>query len=75
MEEIETMFIICSSNQDCRDYDGCTNDYCNLENKLCNNTQTECANCTFISLDVIPDNVSDALISILKFTTKTQNFM
>ena len=59
MEEEETMFVICSSNDDCRDYDGCTYDYCDLETNLCNNNQTECGNCTMISVNIIPDNVGN----------------
>ena len=58
MEQEEIQFTICSSDEDCRDYNGCTNDYCDMESKLCNNSLTECVNCSYVLVDIFPDNVS-----------------
>ena len=65
MEEQETMFIICSSNEECKDYNGCTYDYCDLEKNLCNNTQIECIDCTMMSISILPDNYQEETVSNL----------
>ena len=36
--EVEDFFTVCGANEDCRDFNGCTTDHCNLSNKLCENT-------------------------------------
>lgn len=54
---IETVFIICSLDEDCFDYDGCTDDICNQTSKRCENIINPiCNNCSNVTLQIVPDN-------------------
>ena len=52
IEEDKTMFMICSTNQDCSDCDRCTFDYCDVDTKLCESAQIKCTNCVMTSIDM-----------------------
>ena len=75
---VETLFIICSSNDDCIDYNGCTYDYCNIDTNLCNNTSysndDSCSNCTWLEFNLTLDNFPDeTLWDIEKIDTVNSN--
>ena len=54
-------FVICSSDEQCNDFDGCTDDICMKEdeNHVCSNptkTGDVCENCVFTSFNITLDN-------------------
>ena len=60
--ESEYDFTVCQHNNDCSDFDGCTNDVCNQETRLCENTlrpESECNDCNWVSVEMITDNYPD----------------
>jgi len=57
--ESEEFFTVCSSDEDCNDFDGCTVDICNQTTRICENKEmnrTECNNCTWVSIGIVFDN-------------------
>merc|ERR1712029_553239 len=51
---VEEEFTVCSSNSDCLDYDGCTDDLCNNNSKICENIDLSiCVNCKDISIELM----------------------
>ena len=60
--ESEESFTVCASDIDCLDYDGCTTDICDPETRICENqvmNNTDCSNCTWLSLVLTMDNYPD----------------
>ena len=60
--EAEEFFTVCSSDNDCNDYDGCTLDFCNSTTRMCENKvlgNESCSNCSLVTLEFIPDNYPD----------------
>ena len=60
--ESEEFFTVCSSDDDCNDYDGCTLDFCNSTTRTCENRvlgKESCSNCSWVTLEFIPDNYPD----------------
>ena len=55
----EEFFTVCSSEKDCNDFDGCTNDICDYETGICENkavNDTECNSCAWVSVELVLDN-------------------
>lgn len=60
--ESEELFTVCASDSDCQDYDGCTTDVCDSETRLCESqllNDTDCSNCTWVTLELTLDNYPD----------------
>merc|ERR1711862_223265 len=69
MTDISFSFIVCSSDADCNDYNGCTKDFCG-EGGICDHKPLEpCSNCREfllnIKLDAYPDETAWSL-NVLK---------
>ena len=56
--EEEILFTICSSNEECLDYDGCSEDLCNQKTKVCENkiNSSNCSDCEWVSVLITPNN-------------------
>ena len=57
-----TPFAICSTDEDCLDFDGCTIDVCNIDSKLCSNqyqSEDDCIDCKWFSFNLTTDNYPD----------------
>merc|ERR1712190_432316 len=72
--EVEKSFIVCSSDSDCIDYDGCSIDFCDQTTNICKNKNLVdelCTSCEWTIINVTADNYPDE--TKISLSTKDDN--
>ena len=64
--EAVSEFTVCKEDTDCADYDGCSIDVCNSTLRVCENNFSNCSNCDWVSVDIVPDNYPEETTWYLK---------
>ena len=73
--EAVSEFAVCKKDTDCADYDGCSIDVCNSTLRVCENNFSNCSNCDWVSVDIVPDNYPEETTWYLKNDITKQKLM